>query len=102
MRIRILVRYLCVLAALVCPLAAVPSAQDVGSRVRLMNVRQGVKLVNTAREQKDQVKSKPDCSHLVHQIYELSDYPILTRVRLISTMESIIFGVFPHRVQAIW
>jgi hypothetical protein len=34
-----------------------------------------MKLVNTARKQKDQVKGKPDCSHLVHQIYELSSFP---------------------------
>ena len=43
--------------------------------MRLVNVHEGMKLVNTAREQKDQVKGKPDCSHLVHQIYELSGFP---------------------------
>src|ERR1700674_2546751 len=75
MRIRILHRYLCVLAALAGPLAAVPSAHDGASGVRLANVHEGMKLVNTAREQKDQVKGKPDCSHLVHQIYELSGFP---------------------------
>jgi len=74
-RLRNLLRYLCVLAALVGPLAAVPSAQDVRSKVRLMNVHQGVMLVNTAWKQKEQVKGKPDCSHLVHQIYELSGFP---------------------------
>jgi len=74
MRIRTLVRNTCVLAALVGPLAGFSLAQDVGSKVRLMNVHQGVKLVNTAREQKAQVKDKPDCSHLVHQIYELSGF----------------------------
>jgi hypothetical protein len=75
MRIRILHRYLCVLAALAGPLAAVPSAHDGASGVRLVNVNEGMKLVKTAREQKDQVKGKPDCSHLVHQIYELSGFP---------------------------
>jgi hypothetical protein len=75
MRLRILLIYLCVLAGLVGPLAAVPSAQDVASRVRLVNVHQGVMLVNIAREHREQVDHKPDCSHLVHQIYELSGFP---------------------------
>jgi NlpC/P60 family len=75
MRIRILLKYVCVLVALAGPLAAVPSAQEGASGVRLVNVHEGMKLVNTAREQIDQVKGKPDCSHLVHQIYELSGFP---------------------------
>ncbi|HLX70486.1 MAG TPA: NlpC/P60 family protein, partial [Verrucomicrobiae bacterium] len=75
MRLRILLGYLCALAAFVGPLAAVPWAQDGGSGVRLVNIHEGMKLVNTARKQKVQVKGKPDCSHLVHQIYELSGFP---------------------------
>jgi hypothetical protein len=75
MRLRILIRYLCVLAALVGPLADAPSAQSVASAVRLINVHQGVMLVNTAREQKARVKDKPDCSHLVHRIYESAGFP---------------------------
>jgi hypothetical protein len=77
MRNRSLIRNLCVLAVLVVSLAAFSLAQGAGARVRLMNVRQGVRVVSTAREQKAQVKDKPDCSHLVHQIYKLSgfDYP---------------------------
>jgi hypothetical protein len=75
MRIRILLRYLCVLAALAGLFAAVSFAQDGASVVRLVNVHQGMKLVSTAREQREQVKGKPDCSHLVHRIYELSGFP---------------------------
>jgi len=75
MRIRTLIRNLCVLAALVAPLASFSLAQSVGSRVRLMNVHQGMKLVKTAREQKAQVRDKPDCSHLVNRIYKLSGFP---------------------------
>ncbi len=75
MRLWILLRYICALAAIGGPLAGVPSAQDVGPRARLLNVHQGAKLVNIAREQKEQVKGKPDCSHLVHQIYGLSGFP---------------------------
>jgi hypothetical protein len=75
MRLRILPRCLCVLTALLGLLATISSAQDGPSGVRLVSVREGMKLVNTARKQKDKVKGKPDCSHLVHQIYELTDFP---------------------------
>jgi hypothetical protein len=75
MRLQILLRNFCVLAALVAPLAAVSMAHDGASGVRLVNVREGKMLVNTASEQKAEVKDKPDCSHLVHQIYEMSGFP---------------------------
>jgi hypothetical protein len=75
MRLQILLRNLCVLAALVGPLPAVSTAHDGASGVRLVNVREGIRLVNTASEQKAEGKDKPDCSHLVHQIYELSGFP---------------------------
>src|SRR5882762_9792170 len=68
-------RYLCVLAALLGPLAVFSWPQDDSSGVRLLNPDEGLTLVNTAWEQREQVRSKPDCSHLVHQIYELSGFP---------------------------
>jgi hypothetical protein len=74
MRPRTLLRYLCALA-LLSPLAAFPSPQDDSSRVRLMTADQGLTLVNTAWEQREQVRRKPDCSHLVHEIYELAGFP---------------------------
>jgi len=75
MRRATLFRYLYVLAVLLSPLAAFSSPQDDPSRVHLLNADQGLTLVNTAWEQKDQARRKPDCSHLVHQIYELSGFP---------------------------
>src|SRR6266478_4916713 len=75
MRPRILLRYLCLLAALVGPLAVYSSQQEDPSGVRLLNADDGLTLVNTALEQRAQVSRKPDCSHLVHQIYELSGFP---------------------------
>ena len=75
MRLQILFRYVCVLAALVGLFAAISLAQDGAPGLRLVNVHEGMKVVNTARELKDQVKGKPDCSHLVHQIYERSGFP---------------------------
>ncbi|HEV2520923.1 MAG TPA: NlpC/P60 family protein [Candidatus Acidoferrales bacterium] len=75
MRPRILVRYLCVLAALLGPLAAVCPAQEDSPGVRLLNADEGLALVNTAWEQREQIRRKPDCSHLVHQIYDLAGFP---------------------------
>ena len=68
-------RYLCLLAALLGPLAAFSWPQDDPSRVRLLSAHEGLTLVSTAWEQREQLRHKPDCSHLVHQIYELSGFP---------------------------
>jgi len=75
MGLRILSRYLCVLVALLGPIAAISLAQDDSPGVRLLNADEGLRIVNTAWEKKDQIRRKPDCSHLVHEIYELSGYP---------------------------
>jgi hypothetical protein len=72
---RTLLRYLWMLAALVGPLAAFSSPQSDPSGVRLLNADEGRTVVNTALEQRAHGKTKPDCSHLVHQIYELSGFP---------------------------
>ena len=63
------------LVALVGPPAAFSSPQGDPPRVRLLNVDDGQTVVNTALEQRVHAKTKPDCSHLVHQIYELSGFP---------------------------
>jgi hypothetical protein len=41
----------------------------------MLNADEGLTLVNTAWEQKDEARRRPDCSHLVHQIYDLSGFP---------------------------
>lgn len=68
-------RYLCVLASLLASLAAFCSPPDDSSGVRLLNGDEGRTLVNTASKQQGKVGQKPDCSHLVHQIYERSGFP---------------------------
>jgi hypothetical protein len=75
MRPRILPVTLCALAALLGPLAAASSAQDDSPGVRLLNGAEGLTLVNTAAEQRAKPMRKPDCSHLVHQIYVSSGFP---------------------------
>jgi hypothetical protein len=66
---------LCLLGTLLGPLAAFSWSQDDPPGARLLNADEGLTLVNTAWEQREQVRRKPDCSHLVHQIYELSGFP---------------------------
>jgi hypothetical protein len=75
MRPQTWLRYLCMLAALLGPISAFSSPQDDPFGARLLNADEGLTLVNTALDQREQVGRKPDCSHLVHQIYELSGFP---------------------------
>jgi hypothetical protein len=98
MRLRISFRYLCVIAALVGSIAVVSSAGDAPSGVRLVNVREGRKVVNTAWEQREGVEHKPDCSHLVHQIYESSGfpYPYASSADLYDGMENFRRVSMPH------
>ena len=63
------------LATLLGPLATFSSPQGDPFGVRLLNADEGLTLVNTAWEQREQARHKPDCSHLVHQIYEVSGFP---------------------------
>ena len=74
MRSGILPRYLCALALLLGPLVAFCSPEDDSSGVRLLNAKEGRILVNTASKQREKAGWKPDCSHLVHQIYELAGF----------------------------
>jgi len=75
MRPRILPLTLWMLVALLGPLAPASSAQDDSPGVRLLNGAEGLTLVNTATEQRAKAGRKPDCSHLVRQIYVLSGFP---------------------------
>jgi hypothetical protein len=74
MRPRIFAISLC-LAALLGPFAAFSTAQGDTPGVRLLNGDEGLALVNTAMEQRAKAGRKPDCSHLVHQIYESAGFP---------------------------
>jgi hypothetical protein len=75
MRPQTSLRCLCVLAALLSPLAAFSSPQDGPSGVRLLNADEELTIVHTASQQKERLRPKLDCSHLVHQIYDLSGFP---------------------------
>jgi NlpC/P60 family len=75
MRSGILPRYLCALAMLLGPLVAFCSPEDDSSGVRLLKADEGRILVHIASKQQGKAGWKPDCSHLVHQIYELAGLP---------------------------
>src|SRR5215469_8806096 len=66
---------LCLLAALIGPPAAFSSPRNDLSGARLLKADEGLILVNTAWEQREQARRKLDCSHFVHQVYELSGFP---------------------------
>ena len=62
MRPRTLLRYLCGIAALLCPFAVFSSPQDDSPGVHLLNADEGLTVVNTAWEQKDEARRKPELS----------------------------------------
>jgi hypothetical protein len=95
---RSLLRYLCLLAALLGPLAAFSSQQDDTSGVRLLNADLGLTLANNALEQRAHPKRKPDCSHLVHQIYESSglSYPYASSFDLYDGIDNFRRVPTPH------
>jgi hypothetical protein len=75
MRPPILSRYLCVLLVLLGPIAAISSAHEAPRGIRPLTADEGMGLVNTVWAKSDKIGRKPDCSHLVHEIYELSGFP---------------------------
>lgn len=62
-------------AALVAALPAVSSPQESASAPRLLTPKEGRSVVAAAWEHREQVRRKPDCSHLVHQVYEFAGFP---------------------------
>lgn len=51
------------------------AAQENGAAPRLLNAEEGSSIVSAAWEHSEQVRRKPDCSHLVHRVYELAGFP---------------------------
>ena len=67
----------CVLASAVlfAALPGVCSAQESTSVPRLLTSKEGRSVVAAAWEHREQVRRRPDCSHLVHQVYEFAGFP---------------------------
>lgn len=67
------------------------AAQESGSSGRLVIFEEGQAIVNTAwEEHRERARHKPDCSHLVHEIYALAgfDYPYANSFELYTGVES--------------
>lgn len=83
---------LCVLlcTAALSAIRVVASPQEPGSAFRLLTSEEGTAVVNAAREYEPQAHGKPDCSHLVHQIYLLAglDYPYASSFDLYAGSEN--------------
>lgn len=72
-----LVSVLSVLSLLVGPLHAGPTPQGSGldRRARTLSGNQGQRILEVAWDHRQQVLRKPDCSHLVHEVYRLAGFP---------------------------
>ena len=58
-------------------LNAVPTPQGDGPdrRPRTLSPNEGKKILSAARDHREQVLRKPDCSHLVNEVYRLAGFP---------------------------
>jgi hypothetical protein len=50
-------------------------AQETAFAPRPLTLREGQKIVSAAWEREQQTGRRPDCSHLVHEVYTLAGYP---------------------------
>lgn len=50
-------------------------AQETASAARPLTLREGEKIVSAAWEREQKTGRRPDCSHLVHEVYTLAGYP---------------------------
>lgn len=74
-----------------CAIRVGASPQEPGSvPPRLLTSKQGLAIVNAAWDYEQQARGKPDCSHLVHQIYLLAgrDYPYASSFDLYAGSDS--------------
>jgi hypothetical protein len=66
------------------------SPQEPGTVSQLLTSEEGRAVVHAAREYERQARGKPDCSHLVHQVYLLAglDYPYASSFDLYAGSEN--------------
>lgn len=65
---------LCLLAASLAAVCAAASPQEAEVAPRILTSEEGRAIVNAAWEHEQQVRGKPDCSHLVHEIYSFAGF----------------------------
>jgi NlpC/P60 family len=81
---------LCVLVAQDHGNKFVTKPTGVRTEGRLVNVAEGITVLNAAREHRRHTRSKPDCSHLVQEAYAAAglEYPLASSSELYQGVES--------------
>jgi hypothetical protein len=81
---------LCVLVAQDHGNKFVTEPTGVRTETRLVSVAEGITVLNAAREHRRHARSKPDCSHLVQEVYAAAglEYPIASSSELYQGVES--------------
>ncbi len=66
------------------------AAQEFTAAARMLTPQQGLTIVNAAWEHRQKVRRKPDCSHLVHEIYRRATlpYPYASSFELYAGVEN--------------
>ena len=74
------------------PALAGRTPQEAVSVSRLLSSEQGQVVLSAAREHRENVRRKPDCSHLVHEVYRRAgyDYPYATSFSLYAGVRSFV------------
>ena len=74
------------------PALAGRTPQETLSVSRLLSSEQGQVVLSVAREHRENVRRKPDCSHLVHEVYRRAgyDYPYATSFSLYAGVRSFV------------
>src|SRR5260370_24634058 len=87
---------LCLFAVSLASAQTTPPSQERARASRPLTPKEGRAIVNAAREHEPEVRGKPDCSHLVHQVYRFAgfEYPYASSFNLYKAAENFI------RVQA--
>ncbi len=81
---------LCFSAVSLATAESTPLPQEHKETSRPLTAREGRAITSAARENEQQVRGKPDCSHLVHQIYLLAgfEYPYASSFDLYAGAEN--------------
>ncbi len=83
---------LCIFAVSLASAQTTPPSQEHAASSRPLTAKEGRAIVTAAREHEPEVRGKPDCSHLVHQVYRFAgfEYPYASSFNLYKGIENFI------------
>src|SRR5713226_2658508 len=83
---------LCIFAVSLASGQTTPPSQEHAPTSRPLTAKEGRAIANAAREHEPEVRGKPDCSHLVHQVYRFAgfEYPYASSFDLYKGVENFI------------